>query len=155
MTKFPLDIQAYKLYKRADNEICLLLVFEVYPNKTIDETVDIDERNKRDHSSGVVYDRLMMRHWDKWNCYAKRNHLFVATVSILPSGLLACVDPNPIDLMYGFETDCPGNNIAITILPDIYNRIGLISHHLVLCHAVVCRENAGNGVRRVFHFSER
>ena len=48
----------------------------------------------------------MVRHWDSWNCYEKRNHVFVSLLSISPTGHLRA-DGDLTDLMYGMQTDCP------------------------------------------------
>ena len=55
-----------------------------------------------------VFDSLMVRHWDTWNCYNKRNHVFVCPLSVSASGhLSAGCDTNLVDLMKGLTSDCP------------------------------------------------
>ena len=63
-----------------------------------------DSKNK---SSGIVYESLMVRHWNQWNPYAKRNHLFFYEASITSEGLLSQSHEEGIDLMSGIECDCP------------------------------------------------
>lgn len=49
----------------------------------------------------------MVRHWDTWNCYSKRNHLFLCPLHVSPDGSLLADTDDLIDVMKGLETDCP------------------------------------------------
>jgi hypothetical protein len=76
------------------------------------EQIDADgEKNPK--SSGMLFDKLMVRHWDTWNCYAKRNHVFVCPLEITESGLFKISADHAEDVMFGMETDCPGNDICV------------------------------------------
>ena len=71
------------------------------------------ERNKQ---TGVVYDRLFVRHWDAWED-GRRNHLFA--VALNGEGV-ASGEPRP--LMHGFDADTPtkpfGGDDDFVISPD-------------------------------------
>jgi hypothetical protein len=58
-------------------------------------------------SAVQVFDSLMVRHWDTWDCYDKRNHVFVAPLTVSPSGSLEASTLTLSDLMGGLATDCP------------------------------------------------
>lgn len=49
----------------------------------------------------------MLRHWDTWNCYSKRNHVFLCPLSIGSEGYFEVQSNEARDLMFGLETDCP------------------------------------------------
>ncbi len=49
---------------------------EVFPGKTPEETAAMDEKKATEKSKVQVYDKLMVRHWDRWDD-GKRSHLFV------------------------------------------------------------------------------
>lgn len=54
-----------------------------------------------------VFDSLMVRHWDTWNCYEKRNHVFVTPLTVSSSGHLEASSNTLSDLMSGLASDCP------------------------------------------------
>ena len=82
----------------------------VYPGKSLSETVATDKAKEKE-GSGMVFDQLMVRHWDTWNCYEKRNHVFVCELSITSDGLLELPVGNPdkqlVDLMAGLHFRLP------------------------------------------------
>ena len=70
----------------------------------------IDKERQESEGSGMVFDQLFVRHWDTWNCYEKRNHIFVAKLNVASSGLLELrqeAQKEATDLMFGLHTDCP------------------------------------------------
>jgi dipeptidyl aminopeptidase/acylaminoacyl peptidase len=66
-------------------------------------------------TTGVVYDRLFVRHWDSW-ADGRRNHLYAYA---LKAGVAA---GKPVDLMPGFDGDVPnqpfGGDDDYAISPD-------------------------------------
>lgn len=55
-----------------------------------------------------VFDSLMVRHWDTWNCYEKRNHVFVTPLTVSSCGCLVVSPASPLtDLMADLAADCP------------------------------------------------
>jgi hypothetical protein len=54
-----------------------------------------------------LFDSLMVRHWDTWNCYEKRNHVFVTPLTLSPSGHFQASNSTLSDLMRGLSSDCP------------------------------------------------
>jgi hypothetical protein len=69
-----------------------------------------------------VFDNLMVRHWDTWNCYAKRNHLFLCPLNVTPESSLSAATEDLMDIMFGLHTDCPakpfGGAEEYNVCPD-------------------------------------
>ena len=74
MTKLPIDVSGPIWSPQGDK---IALAAEVYPGKTPEETAKKDKEREESKSKARIYDRLMIRHWDKWD-EGKRSHLFVA-----------------------------------------------------------------------------
>jgi dipeptidyl aminopeptidase/acylaminoacyl peptidase len=74
LTKLPIDV-AGPIWSPAGDRIAFTA--EVYPGTTHDETAKKDKQREESKSKARIYDRLMIRHWDKWD-EGKRSHLFVA-----------------------------------------------------------------------------
>ena len=70
----------------------------------------LDEREKR-KATGVIFDRLMIRHWDTWKD-GRRNHLFAVPAD----------GGQAVDLMQGMDADTPsipfGDMSEVTFTPD-------------------------------------
>lgn len=64
----------------------------------------------------------MVRHWDTWNCYAKRNHLFLCPLNVSPEASLSANTDDLIDIMLGLHSDCPvkpfGGAEEYNVCPD-------------------------------------
>ncbi len=76
----------------------LVVGMEVFPDcPDLMCTVDRLEGRQDRASTGVLYDRLFIRHWDTWED-GRRSHLFVVPVQ----GGSA-----PLDIMAGMDGDCP------------------------------------------------
>jgi dipeptidyl aminopeptidase/acylaminoacyl peptidase len=108
VTDLPLDIGSFVVSPRGDH---LAISLEVYPGLSPGETKDrLDEEKKR-KSTGMVYDKLFIRHWDEWKDY-RRNHLFVVPVDGGPA----------VDLMGEMDADAPskpfGGAEEYTFTPD-------------------------------------
>ena len=93
VTRLPLDVDALEV--APDGR--LLLAMAVLPGKTPDETKAALDAREKAKTSGLVYDRLFVRHWDTWKD-GTRNHLFVVDPA---SGVAR-------DLMGAMDADCPG-----------------------------------------------
>mmetsp|Transcript_4915 Transcript_4915/g.7492 ORF Transcript_4915/g.7492 Transcript_4915/m.7492 type:complete len:766 (+) Transcript_4915:67-2364(+) len=107
VSHFPVEVESFKLYRNTD-KMWLVCSLSVYPNHTVKETADMDaSKGSGKGSSGMVFDGLMVRHWDTWDCYKKRQHVFVCPLDVSPTGTLLAKTENLFDLMFGLETDCP------------------------------------------------
>lgn len=115
VTKLPLDVGSYKLSPDGKGVVVSVAVypdpgFEIDLNE-IDYTVKRQAAQKADKSTGVIYDRLFVRHWDTW-ADGTRNHLFYvplsggATVS-LTAGVDGDVPSKPFgdEAEYSFSPD--------------------------------------------------
>ena len=109
LSDLPVDVD--NLQVSADGR---LLVFgaEVFPDcDSLECNSKRDEDKKKSKATGMVFDRLFVRHWDSWST-GKRNHLFVLKASGGP----------PVDLMKGLDADCPlkpfGGVEDFSISPD-------------------------------------
>jgi len=109
VTRLPLDVGSFVLSPCGHH---LAVSLEVFPDaKTLQETVDrLDARSKA-KTTGQLYDRLFVRHWDTW-ADGRRSHLF----------LLPVAGGDPVDLMAGLDADCPskpfGGSEEYTFVPD-------------------------------------
>jgi len=123
---FPLEIDSFKIFRGPDAQTYLACVLEVYPSSSPEQTAALDKENARaGTSTGQVYDSLMVRHWDTWNCYAKRKHVFVCPLGINEEGMFEAKASTLLDVMFGLETDCPvkpfGGAEEYAISPDGMN----------------------------------
>ena len=111
MTKFDFGIDTFKVFRGPENKTFIACTMNVYPGMSPTETLAADKA-KEEGGSGMVFDQLLVRHWDTWNCYEKRSHVFVAPLNIGSSGLFDQPKDDEkhqlIDLMAGLHTDCPG-----------------------------------------------
>lgn len=112
VTRTPFDVQAYRVASNGKTIVVGMAVFPDCPDLACTEARLAAKADTK--ATGVVYDRLMVRHWDTWNDGTK-NHLFAYA---LDAGGLAT--GQPIDLMKGFDGDTPtkpfgdDNDFAIT-----------------------------------------
>ncbi|WP_439470573.1 prolyl oligopeptidase family serine peptidase [Brevundimonas sp.] len=110
VTNLPLDVNAYRLSPDAAQVAVSLAVF---PDcETLACTVDRNKAVADDPSTGQVYDRMFVRHWDTWNDHTQ-NHLFV-----LPTA----GGRDPVWVTRGFDGDTPskpfGDESEFTFTPD-------------------------------------
>ncbi len=91
----------------------LAVSMEVFPDCpdlacTVERLATEEERV----SSGILYDRLFIRHWDTWED-GRRSHVFVLSLN---------GDGAPVDIMKGIDADCPsvpfGGPEEYTFTPD-------------------------------------
>ena len=113
VTHLPLDVIAYQLAPDGAGVVVALAVFPDCRGDEITCTVKRQVSDRADPSSGTVYTRLFVRHWDTW-ADGTRNHLFY-----LP---LEQVGAEPVALMDGFDGDVPskpfGDAGDLSISPD-------------------------------------
>src|SRR5690606_33117307 len=110
VTDLPLDVNAYRLSRDAGKLAVSLAVFPSCADLAC--TVDRQKAEAGDKTTGQVYDRMFVRHWDTWND-GTQNHLFV--VSTDGSG-------EPVWVTRGFDGDTPskpfGDESEFTFTPD-------------------------------------
>jgi len=106
VSSFPLPVESFKVFAGTGTKVWMLLVMGVYPGCSPAETVARDKA-KEGGSSGMLFDQLMVRHWDTWNCYEKRNHLFLCLLQVQADGMLSASADALFDLMPHWESDCP------------------------------------------------
>ena len=114
VTRLPLDVQAFRI--APDGRITSSWPWRSFPDaEAPDATKARLDAAKTTKASGVLYDRLMVRHWDTW-ADGRRNHLF--SVALDNEG--AAGPPTP--LMAGFDGDSPvkpfGGDEDFAISPD-------------------------------------
>ncbi len=114
VTATPLDVQAYKVAPDGKTIVIALAVFPDCADFACTEARLAAKTATK--ATGVVYDRLFVRHWDTW-ADGTRNHLFAYALD--GSG---AATGQPIDLMKGFDGDAPtkpfGGDEDLTITPD-------------------------------------
>lgn len=108
VTKFPLDINYLALSPDGAN---MAVVMEVFPGKSIDETVKELDRIKNSKATGRIYTSLFIRHWDTW-VDGRRNHIFVVPAA----------GGEAVDIMKNMDADSPtkpfGGSEEMTFTPD-------------------------------------
>jgi acylaminoacyl-peptidase len=114
VTSAPFDVLAYKV---APNGKTIVVAQAVFPDCADFACTEAKLAAKTaTKATGVVFDRLFVRHWDTWNDGTK-NHLFAWTLD--DKGVAA---GQPIDLMKGFDGDTPtkpyGGDEDFAITPD-------------------------------------
>ncbi|WP_332657067.1 S9 family peptidase [Brevundimonas sp.] len=110
VTDLPLDVNAYRLSRDAGKVVVSLSVYPSCADLTC--TVDRQKAEGDRKSTGQVYDRMFVRHWDTWND-GTQNHLFVVNTD--GSG-------DPVWVTKGFDGDTPskpfGDEGEFTFTPD-------------------------------------
>jgi len=108
VTRLPLDVDALEV---APGGRHLLLSLGVFPGKSPEETKAALEAKGKSKASGLLYDRLFVRHWDTWKD-GTRNHLFAYDIG----------KGEARDLMPAMDADGPskpfGGSEDYTVSPD-------------------------------------
>ncbi|MDC7693747.1 S9 family peptidase [Asticcacaulis sp. DXS10W] len=111
VTKLPLDVGSYKLSPDGKGLVLSLAIEEACKTEEIDCTLKGQAEKKADKSTGVIYDRLFVRHWDTW-ADGTRNHLFYVplgggAVVSLTAGVDGDVPSKPFgdEAEYSFSPD--------------------------------------------------
>lgn len=82
LTAFPADVGGYKLSPDGKRVAVNLEAFAECKTDLACSQKKLDERGKQ-KNTGVVFDRMFIRHWDAWND-GRLNRLFVATLGDKP-----------------------------------------------------------------------
>ncbi|CAN5581759.1 S9 family peptidase [soil metagenome] len=114
VTKAPFDVGAFRI---APDGNALVISQAVFPDcDTLDCTKDRLAAKGAAKTTGVVYDKLFIRHWDTWND-GLQNHLYALKLD--DQGLAT---GSPVPLMNGFNGDAPtkpfGGDEDFNITPD-------------------------------------
>jgi dipeptidyl aminopeptidase/acylaminoacyl peptidase len=114
VTDLPLDVGELVVGPRGD---ALYLGLSVFPDceDSIPCTVQRLAAREMQKASGLIFDKVFIRHWDTWKD-GRRNHIF--RVPIAEDGSPGV----PVDLMQGVDGDCPtipwGGDGDFTVSPD-------------------------------------
>jgi acylaminoacyl-peptidase len=112
VTQLPLDVGAYEITPDGKGVVLSLAVFPECKGAEIDCTVKRQADAKADKSSGQIYTKVFIRHWNEWED-GTRNHLFF--VHLDGTG-------TPVALTDGYDGDVPskpfGDEGDYTISPD-------------------------------------
>ncbi|WP_419254933.1 prolyl oligopeptidase family serine peptidase [Caulobacter sp. ErkDOM-YI] len=114
VTSAPFDVGAFKV---SPDGKTLVISQAVFPDcDTLDCTQARLDARKSVKATGVVHDKLFIRHWDAW-ADGTRNHLYVLALD--DKGVAS---GKPVALMPGFDGDTPtkpfGGDEDFTISPD-------------------------------------
>ncbi len=115
VTDLPLDVESLVVGPGAK---ALFLGLKVFPDceDSLACTVDRLKAKNESKTTGMIFDSILVRHWDTWKD-GRRNHIF--TVNLDENGLAT---GQAIDLMPGMDTDCPtipwGGDGDYTVSPD-------------------------------------
>lgn len=101
LTKLPLDVGNLRW---SPDGTRLAFSADVYPDANMDETAKREKAKGDDPVKAMLFDRLMVRHWDTWND-GKCSHIFVLPVKKTPSGWGS--SGSAVDLMKGVDGDSP------------------------------------------------
>lgn len=99
VTATPFDVQAYKVAPDGKTIVVALAVFPDCADFACTEARLAAKTSTK--ATGVVYDRLFVRHWDTW-ADGTRNHLFAYALDTV-----GVATGQPINLMKGFDGDSP------------------------------------------------
>ncbi len=115
VTDFPLDVGTLKVSPTGRH---LAVTMEVLPecaNEGLECTRDKQQTEEKSPSTGRVYDRLFVRHWDTWST-GTRSHLFV--VPLREDGTAG----TPVDVSRALDADVPskpfGGDEEFAFSPD-------------------------------------
>ncbi|MCX7895763.1 MAG: S9 family peptidase [Thermoanaerobaculum sp.] len=108
VTKLPLDVDALEVAPTGEFLVFSMMVF---PGTAPEETAKRLKEKESRKASGMLFERLFIRHWDSWED-GRRNHLFVYRLD----------DASLRDVMVEMDADCPsrpfGGSDEYSISPD-------------------------------------
>ena len=111
ITNLPTDVNAYRVNAQGDAVVVSLAVYPDAENLQASVARAAQEAERK--STGKVYDRMFVRHWDTWNDHTQ-NHLFVVG--------LGTNAHEPVWVTKGFDGDTPskpfGDEGEFTFTPD-------------------------------------
>jgi len=114
VTALPADVGSFKLARDGKTIVVSMAILPECADIACSEAKMAEK--KANKASGVVYDRLFVRHWDVW-ADGRRNHLFALALNA--DGVATGA---PRDLMPGFDGDSPtkpyGDDKDFAITPD-------------------------------------
>ncbi|HEY0976146.1 MAG TPA: S9 family peptidase [Flavobacteriales bacterium] len=90
ITQLPLDVNAYRIAPDGKGLVVSMAVFPECTGDAIDCTTKKLAERAADKSTGMVYDKLFVRHWDTW-ADGTRNHLYYVPLSA--SGRMVALTP--------------------------------------------------------------
>lgn len=105
LSNFPVDVSNLKW---SPDGTKLAFTADVYPEAvSLEDTQKLEKNKEARHATGIIYNHLMIRHWDEWFA-GKRSHIFVVGVkkSSTHAGRWA-LTAKPVDLMQGVDGDSP------------------------------------------------
>jgi dipeptidyl aminopeptidase/acylaminoacyl peptidase len=114
VTDLPLGVESLKL---GPDGAALYLGIAVFPDCSdpIPCTASRLEAKAAEKTSGMIFDKVFVRHWDTWKD-GRRNHVFRVPIGEDGAG------GAPVDLMHGVDGDCPtlpwGGDGDYTVSPD-------------------------------------
>lgn len=113
VTRLPLDVQAFRIAPNGKRIVVSLAVFPDCPTVTC--TVNRQAAAAKSKASGMVFNRVFIRHWDTWSD-GTRQHLF--SLGLGANGTSGA----PRSLMGSFDGDTPtkpfGGDEDFVISPD-------------------------------------
>ncbi|VTO10551.1 S9 family peptidase [Brevundimonas vancanneytii] len=114
VTALPTDVNAYRINGAGD---AVAVSLAVYPDAAdLNASVARGKTEAERKSTGQVYDRMFVRHWDTWNDHTQ-NHLFVQSI-----GADGKAGGEPVWVTKGFDGDTPskpfGDESEFTFAPD-------------------------------------
>ena len=112
VTDLPTDVNAYRI---SPNGASVVVSLAVYPDSAdLAASVARAQTEAQDKSTGMVFDRMFVRHWDTWND-GTQNHLFVVPIGATPA-------TEAVWVTKGFDGDTPskpfGDESEFTFTPD-------------------------------------
>jgi dipeptidyl aminopeptidase/acylaminoacyl peptidase len=108
VTRLPIDVENLEI---APDGSFAVFSLRVFPGTSPEETVKRQAERSQAKTTGRLFERLFIRHWDAWED-GTRNHLFSFRFS----------DGHLVDLMRDMDADCPsrpfGGSEEFAISPD-------------------------------------
>jgi dipeptidyl aminopeptidase/acylaminoacyl peptidase len=108
---------------------------EVYPNKTINETVEIDKEKAKSKSDKMVFDQLFLYHWDTWETGKYFHVMYVKVTKSKTDPCLFTFDKTITDVMTPMDGNCPSKPWGSPPLASLpFSRFFLFCFPLFLPH---------------------